>query len=75
MTGIINMIMMWIWFVIGLIIVFGGCVIQSSEENIKYKQWSFDAENLGHAFIWLGGATSAVMMISILIVTGLKMLA
>ena len=66
------MAMMWIWFVIGVLITFGGCVIQSSEENIKYKQWNFNAENLGYSLIWLGGATSVIMIVCIVLVMGLK---
>ena len=69
------MAMMWIWFVIGVLIAFGGSVIQSSEENIKYRQWTFNAENLGYSLIWLGGAVSVVMIVCILIVIGLKILA
>jgi hypothetical protein len=68
------MIMIWIIFIIGLIITFGGCVIQASEENIKYKSWSFNAEDLGRYLIWLGGATSAAMIVGIFMVTVLKIL-
>jgi hypothetical protein len=67
------MAMIWIWFAIGMIIAFGGVVLQSSENNINYKGWSFDSEDLGRGLIWLGGATSVVMVICMLIVTGLKM--
>ena len=68
------MIMMWIWFVIGITVAIAGVIARSSEENITFKQWNFNAEELGYGLIWLGGATSVVMVIGILLVTGLKIL-
>lgn len=66
------MVMEWIWFVIGVLIAFCGCVIQSSEKNINYKQWSFNAENLGHSLIWLGSAISITMILCIMLITGFE---
>ena len=67
--------MMWIWFVIGITVAIAGVIARSSEENITFKKWNFNAEELGHGLIWLGGAASVVMMVGILLVTGLKILA
>lgn len=69
------MAMMWIWFVIGITVAIAGVIARSSEENITFKKWNFNAENLGHGLIWLGGVTSAIMVVGILLVIGLKILA
>ena len=66
------MVMLWIFFVIGLLVATVGIITQASENNIQYKQWRFDAENLGRALIWFGGSISVSMLIGILLIMGLK---
>ena len=66
------MIMLWIMLIMGLLVAGLGIIIRSSEENIRYKQWRFDAENLSHGFVWLGSAMAASTFASIILLMGLK---
>ena len=68
------MIMLWIFFLVGLLIALAGVVVRSKETNIEYKGWTLDTDDLGHGLIWLGGILSSATLIGVLFVMSLKIL-